>query len=502
MRIFEERAYQYQKHLSTGGEGEIHLIRRGNQTFVAKIVPALDATARRLLEDIRCMAIPNTPKIHEIFDVEGKTVIIRDYIEGNTLYEEIKKNGSLTLARAIAVMRKICDTLRALHAVKPNPIIYRDLKPENVIIMPDGDVRLIDFGIVRYYRQEATRDTVIAGTAGYTAPEVMAGVQSDERSDVYSAGLLFYEMLTGLSIAEPPYQVRPVCEANALLPAWVDTVVVKATDISPANRYRSITAFFDCLEHPEKLAAPKKKKGWMAAVALVAILLLSGAWYGYENYVRAKNYEMMISIDFDTDADQLWVIGYENGLPHVTFSDGRLNLLRDGCNIDFTPKPGMVVHYRASMPRRGTVGLSQYRVNGNMTFECLYYNEGDRRTYGTGDLPLEGLLFKNTGQFIDFIFYIAPDDGAVYIILADEQAGRISYAARKIPGIMQNRTLYMELNNFSAEGSVILDGVYVAEGSLQGYLQDHLQSYRSHRERVDAFLAQSIETIPAISIPW
>ena len=88
------------------------------------------------------------------------------------------------------------------HNLEPNPIIHRDLKPDNILISEEDDVFLIDFGISRYYKEEVTRDTVLAGTKGYTAPEVLAGMQSDNRSDIYSIGLIFYEMLTGKNLLE------------------------------------------------------------------------------------------------------------------------------------------------------------------------------------------------------------------------------------------------------------------------------------------------------------
>ena len=228
MKIFEEKGYTYQKHVSTGGEGEVHLIKSENKDYIAKIFPKLNDNAIGLLHDIQQMNVPNIPKVYEIFNYEDKTIIIRDYIEGNTLYDEIKKNEYLSFKRSKIIISKICKTLKVLHDAKPNPIIYRDLKPENIIITPNGDVFLIDFGIARYHKREATRDTVVAGTKGYTAPEVMGGMQSDVRSDVYSVGMLFYEMLTGKNILDPPYQIRPVQESNEYLPDWLDKIIKKS----------------------------------------------------------------------------------------------------------------------------------------------------------------------------------------------------------------------------------------------------------------------------------
>jgi len=494
LKILEEKGYQYVKHLSTGGEGEIHLIKCVDKAFIAKIVPVLDEKGLRLMHSIRTMDIPGIPKIHEIFNTEDKTVIIREYIKGNTLYNEIQKNGSFTLNRAKTIILKICETLKAFHCAKPNPIIYRDLKPENVIVTPDGDIRLIDFGIARYYSQDAGRDTVLAGTKGYTAPEVMAGLQSDERSDVYSAGLLFYELLTGKNIIEPPYQIRPVWESNERLPAWLDTVIEKATEINQVNRYRSISEFAAALENPPK-RKKNNRKGRVIAVAAIVILLALGTGI-YLWFSSAGSYEMILEIDFDQEADLLWILGSENLPDYITLESGLLYIGENGCNIDFTPKPGMIVHYRVSMPQWGAVGLSIFRINAPLKFECLYFNEQEQRTYSTNDLDMEGLPFQNTRQFVDAIFYITPESDAVYAFAIDEEAKRIQYTAYQIPAYLQNETPYMEINHFSDTGSVAVDSVDVAEGSLAGYLSDHFASYRENQERVDAFLKIEVNALP------
>lgn len=100
MKILDEKGYQYQKHLSTGGEGEVHLIKAGNKVYVAKILPKLEEGSIELLNDIQLLNVPNIPQIREIFSYQDKTIVIRDFIEGNTLYDEIKKNEFLAFKRA------------------------------------------------------------------------------------------------------------------------------------------------------------------------------------------------------------------------------------------------------------------------------------------------------------------------------------------------------------------------------------------------------------------
>lgn len=500
MKILEERGYKYQKHISTGGEGEIHLIKSVDKMFIAKVFPKMSNDAFHLLEDIGKLDIPNTPKIHEIFNYEDKTILIRDFVEGNTLYDEIRKNGYLTLKRSKEIILKICDALKALHNIKPNPVIHRDLKPENVIVMPDGDIRLIDFGIARYHKQGATRDTVIAGTMGYTAPEVMAGMQSDERSDVYAVGLLFYEMLTGKNVTEPPYQIRPVAETDALLPPWIDGVIQKATEMQQVNRYRNIVDFVYALDNPGKIK-PKKRRWMIIAVVAAAVtaLLAGGAMYFDIVGAQPNDYEMILELDFDSEEDILWILGQQVPDERIFIRDGQLHIMSGGCNIDYNPSPGMIVHYRASMPQYGALGMSYYRMNANVTFECLYCFKHEQPCDSTRDITLDGLTFQNAGQFVDIVFYVKLDESAVYAVAADEESGRICYTAWQIPERLKNTTMYMAIDHFDDKGSVIVESLYVAEGSLQAYLSDHLKSYKQHQKRVDALLEQDVADLPMIT---
>ncbi len=497
MKIFEEKGYIYQKHVSTGGEGEVHLIKSENKDYIAKIFPKLNDNAIGLLHDIQQMNVPNIPKVYEIFNYEDKTIIIRDYIEGNTLYDEIKKNEYLSFKRSKIIISKICKTLKVLHDAKPNPIIYRDLKPENIIITPNGDVFLIDFGIARYHKREATRDTVVAGTKGYTAPEVMGGMQSDVRSDVYSVGMLFYEMLTGKNILDPPYQIRPVQESNEYLPDWLDKIIKKATDINQVNRYSSIEDFMFDLGNPKHPKSSKKKKPkvLMAVVALVLIIVGVGIWY-YFSKNNEENYNMILELKFDDEADLAWINGYDNPENIFAIDEGQLHILKGGCNIDYTPKPGMIVHYKVKQPQYGAVGLSQYRINAPVLFECIYRDEERGVDHTTNSLNFSGTVFKNNGHFVDALFYITEDSSAVYAIAIDEEAQKICYTAYKIPDFMKDDVLYMEICHFSEEGSVIVESVYVAEGSLSKYLADNFESYNINKERVNEFLQKDVSALP------
>ncbi len=497
MKIFEEKGYRYEGYLSTGGEGEVHLIKSVDKSFVAKIIPRLGSEALKIINDISKMHIPNTPEIHEIFNHEDKTIIIRDYVEGVTLYEEVKKNGCFSYVRSKKIILTICETIKAFHSAKPQPIIYRDLKPENIIVMPNGDIRLIDFGIARYHKTESTRDTVLAGTKGYSAPEIMAGMQSDIRSDIYSIGMLLYELLTGHNILEPPYQIRPVAEANDHLPSWLDIIIQKATNIQPSNRYQCIDELISDIENPGRLKS-RRKWGRRRIIAMAcAALLLGGALY-YLYAARAESYEVLLDLEFDDEEDQIWVAGSENPKNGFSFVNGQLHVEKNCCKIDFALRNGMIAHYKLKGSEAGAVALGQYRVNAPVNFECIYYNEDAKADYTTWGQDFYGIPIKPSGQFIDVLLYTTPGNDAVYAAVIDEETSRIAYTAYKIPDNMNNDSFNLEIYNFTNTGSddMIIESVKVAEGSLAKYIRDNFSAYRVHKKRVDEFLQEDIDSLP------
>jgi len=208
----------------------------------------MDPRQREILSQIDTLASGFFPNVHEIFSDEKHAYLIREYIEGNTLREELQKSGSLSYSHAMRIFNKLCEALNLLHHASPQPIVLRDLKPENIILTPDGGAVIIDFGIARHYSPLANRDTIPAGTKGYTAPEAITGFQSDPRSDVYSLSIVLYEMLSGKSLSEPPFQLRPLSECGVFAPASLDRIMAKAADPKPICRYTSISAFQEAIK--------------------------------------------------------------------------------------------------------------------------------------------------------------------------------------------------------------------------------------------------------------
>lgn len=154
---------------------------------------------------------PNLPRIYDHFSEGGNWYLVMDYIEGETLEEYLGKtaDGYLPLTEALAIGLQLCDVLDYLHTRQP-PIIFRDLKPLNIMHTSSGHLYLIDFGIARLFKPGQAKDTVAFGSPGYAAPEQYGKTQTTPRSDIYSLGATLHQMLTGADPSLNPFRFAPL----------------------------------------------------------------------------------------------------------------------------------------------------------------------------------------------------------------------------------------------------------------------------------------------------
>ena len=153
---------------------------------------------------------PCLPRIVDIIDKVDVIYVVMDYIEGEPLSKVIEKNGAQPQASVIEWAQELASVLEYLHMQDP-PIIYRDMKPANIMLQPNGNIKLIDFGIAREYKTQSISDTVSLGTKGYAAPEQFGGKgQTDARTDIYCLGVTLYHLITGKNPCEPPYELYPI----------------------------------------------------------------------------------------------------------------------------------------------------------------------------------------------------------------------------------------------------------------------------------------------------
>lgn len=252
--------YKILSEIGHGGMSVVYLAinERANKTWAIKEVrkdgTADFATVHQGLvaetEMLKKLDHPHLPSIIDVIDRDDSFLIVMDYIEGKSLESLLKHGGAQDPNKVIEWSKQLCDVLGYLHSRTP-PIIYRDMKPANVMLKPDGNVMLIDFGTAREYKQASVEDTTCLGTRGYAAPEQFGGHgQTDGRTDIYCLGATIYHLITGHSPCEPPYEIKPLGYWNpALAGSGIEKLVAKCTRQNPAERYQNCAELMYALEH-------------------------------------------------------------------------------------------------------------------------------------------------------------------------------------------------------------------------------------------------------------
>lgn len=194
---------------------------------------------RREAEMLARLKHPNLPRVTDFFEEGGKHYLVMEFVPGETLEDKIIRQGSpLPESVVLQWAAQLCDVLTFLHEQQP-PVIFRDLKPSNVMVTPEGQVKLIDFGIVRLFKPGKRKDTVSMGTPGYTPLEQYGQAQTDPRSDIYALGATLHRLLTGYDPALTPLGLPPVKSLNPGVSDRAAQAVEQALDMSPRNRWQS-----------------------------------------------------------------------------------------------------------------------------------------------------------------------------------------------------------------------------------------------------------------------
>lgn len=245
---------------------------------------------------------PALPSIIDVIDTEDSFIIIMDYIQGNSLNKALEEYGAQPQENVIEWAKQLCDVLGYLHSRTP-AIIYRDMKPANVMLKPDGNVTLIDFGTAREFKEKNLADTTCLGTVGYAAPEQFGGMgQTDARTDIYCLGATLYHLVTGMNPCEPPYEIKPIREINPTLSSGFERIIEKCTRPDPNERYQSAAELMYALEHYEEIddiyrgKQKRKLAAFIATVALTVVCAGVSLW-GYisaENK-KGENYDYIIA---------------------------------------------------------------------------------------------------------------------------------------------------------------------------------------------------------------
>ncbi len=253
--------YQLTAHLARGGMADVYQghDRLLNRRVAVKILHSQlsndEAFVKRFRKEAQAAANLTHPNIVGIYDwgqLDNTYFIVMELVEGRSLREVLKSEGTLLPRRAVEIAADMSAALSVAHRAG---LVHRDIKPGNILLSPDGTVKVTDFGIARAWddSQELTRTGSVMGTATYFSPEQAQGSKADERSDVYSVGIVLYEMLAGA----PPFRGdNPMAVAyqhvsqdaiapssvNADVPASLDGIVLKAMAKNPEERYQTAEA--------------------------------------------------------------------------------------------------------------------------------------------------------------------------------------------------------------------------------------------------------------------
>ena len=256
--------YRIIRLLGQGGWGRVYLaenVNVGNKWAVKEITAAREPGVNLLAEPemLKKLNHRSLPRIVDIVRESDTLYLIEDYFEGIGLKEIIRDRAWCTEENAVNWARQLCDILIYLHGIRPNPIIYRDMKPGNIIITRENQVRLVDFGIAREYKRGGSSDTTFIGTRGYAAPEqFLVDGQSDERTDIYGLGATLYHVLTGVNPGQPPYKMVPVRTINKSLSPAIERLVSRSVENEPEKRYQSAAELLGDLNSLE--SEEKRKK--------------------------------------------------------------------------------------------------------------------------------------------------------------------------------------------------------------------------------------------------
>ena len=213
-----------------------------------------------IMEKMADRKLSGVPKAYRIFEENGEVYLVREYIEGMSLAQMVLQKGGISEAEICRISRKICQTAEQFQ--NPNePMIHRDIKPENIVVTPGGEVVFIDFGTMRSYKKDGSRDTFVVGTRGTAAPEQYGYTQTDQRTDVYAIGQ------TMLYMVSESYEMNQLSECA--VSRRMKKIIEKACSFEPDKRYGDAAQLRRAVE---KCQANNRKKVYKKAGAVFGLI--------------------------------------------------------------------------------------------------------------------------------------------------------------------------------------------------------------------------------------
>ena len=311
--------YEIQRQIGKGGMSRVFMaadLQLNNKLWAIKEVdrhatdPAGRPIEQALAKEAQILSKLDHPKIVSIVDTETTDdfiYVVMDYVEGESLDRVVRREGAQSEEDVQRWMLEICDVLGYLHSQDP-PIVYRDMKPNNIMLHPDGYVKLIDFGVVREYKDEADirQDTIAFGTQGYAPPEQYGKAQTDARADIYAAGATMWHLLAG-EAPSMEFPLRNVREKNPSVgEGFADVIIPKCTALERGARYQSCDELASDLEIYEELTREFRNRqvsrvrafGISAVLAVVLVVAGFGLLAARDSTISEK-YDSYLALGSD-----------------------------------------------------------------------------------------------------------------------------------------------------------------------------------------------------------
>ena len=274
--------YQVESKLGEGGMGEVF---RAIDTRLGRPVAIKFAHERfsaRFEREARAISSLNHPNICTLYDI-GPNYLVMELLEGDTIAARLK-NGPLPVDQALRYASQIAAALAEAHE---HGIVHRDLKPGNIMLVKSG-VKVLDFGLATWEGDDTlTGSRMVMGTPAYMAPEQREGKPADVRTDLYSFGCVFYEMLTG---------ARATSDRKPVASKTLEKIVSRCLETDPARRWQSAAELVRALEAP---TAPKRTESWMvlSAAAILVVLIIVGYFF-FRPAPKLTDKDIIVLADF------------------------------------------------------------------------------------------------------------------------------------------------------------------------------------------------------------
>ena len=285
------------------------------------------------IETMKKLKHPHLPSIVDVIEKDESLLIVMDYIEGQSLETIFEEFGAQPQEVVLDWGKQLCDVLDYLHTRNP-AVIYRDIKPGNVILKPDGKLMLIDFGAAREYKPEKIKDTISLGTRGYAAPEqYLEEGQSDERTDIYCLGVMLFQFLTG----ETPQEILLEKERQREPLTGLEVIISKCIRLKKEERYQSAKELSYALEYYweyDKVYRQEKKRQFTIFLipAMITMLFLFAAilFAALETSARNQTYEAYLRKAKNAGSKVEEIQSYKNAINLEPFrEDGYLQILQE-----------------------------------------------------------------------------------------------------------------------------------------------------------------------------